>query len=127
MKEFDYELAKKGRPVKTRDGRPARIISFDCKDVVRPIVALVETEPNKEEVLMYSPSGKTDITEPGLDLVMRSEKHEGWVNITNEINGTWRITPGPLPTIGGRIYNTKELAEKFSSSNESIAKIEWED
>lgn len=81
MKEFDYELAKKGRTVKTRDGRPARIISFDCKDVVRPIVALVETEPNREEVLMYSPSGKTDITEPGLDLFIATTIVERWVNV----------------------------------------------
>jgi hypothetical protein len=123
MKEFDYDLAKKGRPVKTRDGRPARIISFDCKDVVRPIVALVETKPNEEEVLMYSPSGKTDITEPRLDLVMRSEKHEGWVNIRSLKNDK-------QPSCVGIIFTNEDEAKRHGESCDGYitsVKIEWEE
>ena len=41
MKPFDLELAKKGHPVCTRDGRDARIICYDAKTGEYPIIALV--------------------------------------------------------------------------------------
>lgn len=42
LKPFDLEAAKTGKPVCTRDGRKARIICFDKKDINYPIVALIE-------------------------------------------------------------------------------------
>ena len=49
MKEFDYEKAKAGAPVCTREGKPARIIFWDAKGISNdgkqyPIVALLEED-----------------------------------------------------------------------------------
>ena len=42
MKNFDIELAKQGKSVCTRDGRPARIVCYDFISLDNtPIVALV--------------------------------------------------------------------------------------
>lgn len=42
MKKFNLEEAKAGKPVITRDGSEARIICFDMKNDLYPIVALIE-------------------------------------------------------------------------------------
>lgn len=44
MEPFNLEEAKAGKPVCTRDGRNARIICYDYKNDVYPIIALVETD-----------------------------------------------------------------------------------
>ena len=81
LKEFDLEAAKAGKPVCTMDGRKARIICFDRNDLY-PIVALIECEDGKEMIGAYSKEGHTEIYEiKGTDLMMLSEKKEGWVNV----------------------------------------------
>ena len=82
LKPFDLEAAKSGKPVCTRDGRKARIICFDSKnDPRRPIVALVEHNDN-ELLYEYTIEGKdcfSHISTTGTsDLMMLSEKKEGW-------------------------------------------------
>ena len=68
--------------MQTRDGWKARIICFDYKDPVRPIIALIEsTAGTKEELYYYSPNGKSDPNKPKLDLVMVKIKHKGFVNV----------------------------------------------
>ncbi len=59
MKEFDYEKARAGARLCTRDGRPARIVSWDAKspDGVYPIVALVQLDVDDEEVDVFSKKG----------------------------------------------------------------------
>ena len=62
LKPFDLEAAKAGKPVCTRDGRKARIISFDrkflFKGVSYPIIALVEDTAKEETVYGYNEKGK---------------------------------------------------------------------
>ena len=88
MKEFDLELAKQGKPVCTRDGIKARIVCYDRKDDNYPIVALVDYD-GEESLYSYSKDGKIicrDKTPLGANLMMASEKHEGWVNIYRDVN-----------------------------------------
>lgn len=128
MKEFDINLAKQGKPIKTRDGRPARIICFDRKDPVRPIVALVEEErctirdPHSERVVFYGPTGKNNADEPDSDLVMDIQHHEGWVNIYSEPAND-RSVVGIYPNE----YSAKEDAYKGSEHAIATVKIEWEE
>lgn len=62
MKKFDLELAKQGHPVQTRNGRPARIICWDRKSDVYPIVALIgeydSIEGSEENTRNYSIHGE---------------------------------------------------------------------
>lgn len=129
MKEFNLEAAKQGKKVQTREGNEVRIICFDRKDAVRPIVALVMTPDTKaqiaryfEEVHYYSPNGKEDADMPHLDLVMATEKKDGWVNVV-------RYDGKPVQ-MDEEIYGTKNEAElHHGMNNELIAtiKIEWEE
>ena len=59
LKPFDLEAAKAGKPVCTRDGRKARIISFDRHGEDCPIIALVVDSKNAEceEVIDYTLDG----------------------------------------------------------------------
>ena len=84
MKPFDLEKAKTGAPVQTRDGRKARIICFDRKEVCFPLVALVtDLESGLEDLETYRADGGYTIA--GVvtksDLVMAPVKKEGWLNV----------------------------------------------
>ena len=85
MKEFNLEAAKNGVAVCTRDGHEARIICFDAKDKAYPIVALV-TVLDDENVLLFSGSGRYSCfaTQHPNDLMMKSVKKEGWINIYSD-------------------------------------------
>lgn len=120
MKPFDLEAAKAGKPVCTRDGRKARIISFDrkflFKGVSYPIIALVEDTAKEETVYGYNEKGKVMIEDDATykdDLMMLPQKKEGWIIIHKEA-----------------IYD-KETAEKIARETTAnvirIQKIEWEE
>ena len=117
LKPFDLEAAKAGKPVCTRDGRKVRIVCFDSKnDPRRPIVALVEHNDN-ELLYEYTIEGKerfSHISTTGTsDLMMLTEKKEGWVNVYKHF-----------------AYRTKEEAQSnINPDNELIdtIKIEWEE
>ena len=121
MREFNLEKAKAGKPVCTRGGNPVRIISFDRKSVDNdfPIVALVSTSKDNEFVDTYRNDGRYLKDTSISDLMMVSEKHEGFINIYN-INGAY---------CAGDIYNTKEEAKQYKDKSEYITtiKIEWEE
>lgn len=125
MKPFNLEEAKAGKPVCTRDGRSARIICFDAKFRGYPILALVEQEDGTENVNSFCLDGRYNITmEKGweddsfLDLFMKTERHEGWVNIYKTGNVTYS---------GYTIYLTKEEAENGEEKEcVDTIKIEWE-
>lgn len=72
MKEFDIEEAKAGKPVCTRDGRPVRIICWNVKDEIAPILALV-TEKDKEVPYLYLKDGRMYVNETHFprDLMMK--------------------------------------------------------
>lgn len=82
MKPFDIEKAKAGHPVCTRDGRKVRIVCFNRKSSLYPIIALIENTPEDEELVIYPNTGVYD--EPyksNEDLMMLPEKKEGWAII----------------------------------------------
>lgn len=122
MKEFDYYAAKNGKRVMTRDGRNVRIVCFDRKDEIRPIIALVANKNGGEDPVFYGPSGKCAPNEPGTDLVMATEKRVGWVNIYTEPGGD-RNAIGVYPNE----HEAKEDACKFEEKAVATVKIEWEE
>ena len=131
MKEFDWQQAKQGKKVITRRGEDVRIICYDAKDPVRPIIALVTVQDPEapfgepryiEEVRKYAPNGKTSSEFPPDDLVMASERKTGWVNIYKEPGGD-RSAIGVYPT------DQEAVDDAFKGEEKAIAtvKIEWEE
>lgn len=123
LKPFDFEAAKAGKPVCTRDGRKARIICFDTINKGNyPIIALLE-DKGSEAIFYYNKDGKCNVgTER--DLMMLPEKKEGWVNVYKSYN-----VGKKTPCIAS-IYPTKEEAKKSSVVGldyVDTVKIEWEE
>ena len=125
LKEFSLEAAKAGKPVYTRDGRKVRIVCFDRIDA-KPILALVPSTDGKGEMVFdYFISGKriANALESNLDLMMLSEKKEGWVNIVRGNDGK--------SYMGRGIFQSKEEAENtikaFSDNLIDTVKINWEE
>lgn len=112
MKPFDIELAKKGHPVCTKDGRKARIICFDVKGSVYPIVALVDVN-GREVILRYNKKGISYTSPCGYNLMMLPEKKEGYAVICKS-----------------DLYESEEIALKdadlFKDYIKTI-KVEWEE
>ena len=136
MKEFDYEKAKAGAPVCTREGRPARIICWDYKEYGRleadekfPIMALVKFDKG-ERPYLYRENGTT--ADNRRDLMMAPVKHEGWVNIYR--TGDASVTPhvyGPVwPDEASAKENAKEsttFIDTHIANHVTTVKIEWEE
>ena len=81
LKPFDIEKAKAGKPVCTRDGHKARIISFD-RTGCRPIVALIENiDEEEEDVLCYHLDGSYNCgaIHSDNDLMTIPEKITKWI------------------------------------------------
>ena len=123
MEQFSLEkyLADPSRKVVTRNGRRARIICTDRRNLNYPIIALIETSSGEEMAYSHTKDGRhcadcSDI----FDLFFAPEKHEGWVNVSREEYGYE----------GGLIYDSKEDAEKIAKVNKyciATVKIEWEE
>ena len=112
LKPFDLKAAKAGKPVCTRDGRKVRIICFDAKGD-KPIIALVEMG-TAETPNNYPIDGKAVSTkEASCDLMMLTEKKEGWAKVRKDIN----------------LYDTKEEADRKMIGNDEYvtAKVCWEE
>ena len=128
MKNFDFEKAKAGAKVCTRNGLNVRILCYDKKCVCEDmqIVALVD-EGVRESVHHYDMQGRiSDVKEHGLDLMIETEKHEGWVNIYEN------RTPEGLfcGYIIGCLHKTEEDVKDMIMPNARLVKttkIEWED
>lgn len=123
MREFDFNAAKAGKKVQLRSGREARIISFDRKDPVRPIVVLVKDDEGIENVHYYALNGKRAADQPYLDLVMATKKMFGWVNIYTEPGGDRSVIFGVYPTE----HDAKKDALKGEEKAVATVKIEWEE
>lgn len=113
LKPFDIQKAKEGKPVCTKDGRKARIICFDRMGNY-PIVALIQ-KGGIELCRLYTKDGKC-VEETNLDLMMLSEKKEGWINV-------YRLNT---------CYKTKEEAEAnidrdYEDEYVRTVKINWEE
>lgn len=90
LKPFDLEAARNGKPVCTRDGCKARIICFDAANPLYPLIVLIDNE-GIETPFQYTKDGLKSHGVSGQvsDLMMLSEKHEGWMNLYKEnIYGT---------------------------------------
>lgn len=124
LKPFDLEAAKAGKPVCTRDGRKARIICFNRESIGFPIIALIKNG-DTEGVYQFDDKGRSNIDdkERSYDLMMASEKKEGWINICRNLN----TNKTELDTKD--IYNTKEEALQNLSSMTYVTtvKINWEE
>lgn len=122
MKPFDLEKAKAGVKLCTRDGRPARIISFDRDSALYPIVALIKEDNKDEYIRFYTRNGEQDlrVSDNSEDLFLDVKTKEGWVNVFST----------PCGVELGQIHPTKEDALNV---NESLVrridtiKIEWEE
>lgn len=124
MKEFNFEAAKAGKPVCTRDGRSVRILCFDRKGYEdMPIMGLIDNG-DRETSASWRPDGSItfcigDSFKDG-DLMMATEKREGWVNV-------YSFDGKRLADI---IYKTKEDAIKNALPSVELIdtiKIEWEE
>lgn len=124
LKPFNLEAAKAGKPICTRDGRKARIICFDQKDIA-PIVGLVTGLDGKESIYAFYKDGRVSSQKERVDdLMMLPEKREGWVNVYNSLG---------VITFSHNPYDTKEeaLEELKSASGRAYCvdtiKINWEE
>lgn len=127
LKEFDLEAAKAGKPVCTRDGRKARIICFDSIGG-RPIVALV-TECDDEEEIPYKyhcdSSYNCQSIPSDIDLMMLSEKREGWVNVYHNTEDRYAAKFG-----NNVVYKTEDKAKEMGKGCAGYiktVKINWVD
>lgn len=112
LKPFDIQKAREGKPICTRDGKKARIVCFD-KGGIYPVIALVQEE-GSETCHFYAQDGKCADSGNGYDLLMLSEKKEGWANVYDD-------TP---------IYDSKEEALNRRSKIRGYidtVKVSWEE
>ena len=124
LKPFDIQKAREGKPVCTRDGRKARIICFDVKGDICPIIALVE-ENGMEVTKSYDMNGRANYKNAdNYDLMMLPEKKGGWINVYNSLG---------VITFSHNPYDTKEEAlEALKSASGKkyyvdTIKIYWEE
>ena len=122
MKPFNLEEVKSGKPVCTRDGKPARIICFDRKEKTYPIIALIN-KGSFEVVYTYTNEGMYNYE--GLsdfDLLMAPTKRKGWINIYPKFDGA---VPG---WEAGEVFLSKEEAIINSRADRiTTTEVEWEE
>lgn len=127
MKPFDLEKAKSGKPVRTRDGKEARILCFDLKDEDYPIIVAISIG-DREIVECYTIDGRRfndSSATSDKDLMMVCEVKEGWVNIYEK--GIQSIEG--VAGCSHQVYRTKEEAIKGRCEIGYIdsVKIKWEE
>ena len=78
MKPFNLEEAKTGAPVCTRDGHTARIICWNRKHAVYPIIALIYYSTGcEEDISTHTENGNYTLgVADKRDLFMAEEEHE---------------------------------------------------
>lgn len=105
------------KPVKTRDGRTARIVSTNLCGPY-PIAAVVERGDGETLIICTSEGKIADGDgESSLDLMNVPEKHEAWINIYhNEHECPWVCS-----------YQTKEEADYRAAPDRiSCVRVEYE-
>ena len=122
MEQFNLEeyLKNPNRKIITRDGRDARIICTDRRNLIdHPIIALVlNITESAERDYKYDINGKTfDYIDSELDLFFAPIKYEGWINICRNNRECY-------------IYTTEEEAKISAIGLDNYIttiKIEWEE
>ena len=99
--EFDIELAKQGREVRTRSGEEVKILTFDARNE-EPIVALVGKA--NQSLRSYPFSGRYLSKSKSFgDLVIMREQENAVIGYANlYANGTL-----------GKVFATEDEAKKF--------------
>lgn len=80
------------KPVRTRDGRAARIICTDRCDGLYPIVALVVGGEGRESIEVYTSDGRWDAplkNEHPRDLFNIPEERSRWMNVYTDGTINW--------------------------------------
>lgn len=114
------------KPVRTRDGRQARIICTDRKDRpgwrAIPYVALVVAADGGEDTYWYHEDGTCHNKVQELDLINIPEKHtlRGWVNVYPP----GQVYPYSQKPEGSRFYSTRTAADEWAMNQLRIACIE---
>lgn len=126
MKPFSLEeyLKNPEKKVVSRDGRSAKIICTDRKNLNHPIVALVKSKFAEEEnVVCYTKEGKIfNQASNDADLFFVSEKKEGWINLYKTKTSSQYVT--------SNLYDSEEKAIEIGKTSENYiatTKIEWEE
>lgn len=122
---FDLEKAmRNGGKCVTRDGLSARIICTDalgnCNGDGRPLVVLVKTRSDYEEVRLHATNGR-DL--PSLvseyDLLNLPEKKKGWIAHKAQFGSESRLSTGVF-------YEKKDLLDWIGDEKGWITQeIEW--
>ena len=131
MEQFSLEkyLANPSRKVVTRNGRNARIICTDRRDLghqfEKPIVALVESIAKEKEIIAYYTKDGMYIGDniSDYDLFFAPEKHTGWANL-------YKLANKDCAYYTGGIFNSKVEAENKKDKSDlyvATIKIEWEE
>lgn len=91
------------KPVRTRDGRPARIICTDAKKGDYPIIALVtERESENEEPWTFTAEGKFNgCLQDAMDLVNAPQRHVRWVNFYRGAACSAHVSQGRANDLAG--------------------------
>ena len=85
LKPFNIEEAKQGKPIYTRGGKPARVISYDAKsgEHTKNLIVLIESDEEYEDIERYNLDGKYYLgDESEKDLMIVAEKKIGYANIS---------------------------------------------
>lgn len=124
MKPFDFEKAKAGAPVCTREGFKARIICFDADNDRFPIVALLKGDNGKEYPVSFTKEGRFSDGEAdsSKDLFMVGIKKEGWINIYETVS----------ERCIGAVHKSKEEAMRVKVNKKGVTykdtvRVEWEE
>lgn len=132
MKEFNLEEAKAGKPVCTRDGKPARILCFDLKNEHYKIAAAVFLSENTEYIETFTIDGRryAECTKRNdSDLVMAPIKKQGWINVYKRADNENQVITTTQVVTSTYVFRTEELAKEAANSDNYIATVsfEWEE
>ena len=123
LKPFDLKAAKAGKPVCTRDGRKARIICFDFRDVEEICCLIAAVDYGEaEKIYYYDSCGKYRGGDSSkYDLMMLPEKKEGWVNV---YQGGKLDADCIYPTLENALEN---IFQPMKDNYIDTIKVEWEE
>lgn len=114
MKPFDPT-----KPVKTRDGRPARIVATDARSDY-PVVALVEDNHGHEVIRSFTARGQVvDYGTASHDLVNIPELTRRFINVCGGSNPTDVLTVAA--------YRTRELADRYAGGRQGVLEVVFDE
>ena len=126
MEEFNLDeyLKNPSQKVVTRDGREVRIICTDMKSRYKIVGLVYDKKDDTESVEIFQENGTLfNHTTSNYDLFFAPVKKDGWVNLYKGILKDY------LPSVGQKIYKSKENAIKNKRNDDYLTtiKIEWEE